>query len=238
MIGRPPAEPLEPAAHVFVDLSNLWYGARHAAVQHDESPSEIRLMARPLLQILSGGRPVRTAWIVANDDVPEAVTSHFAQIGTVIRRESGKRTGSEQANDETLQVRIYETLFAFPPAVLVLGTGDGAGWRQRRGFLAALDSACRLGWAVETVAWNEITNKRLAEWSRLAGGAYVDLDNFYYSLTFIEGGRTVQPVLLHHRATARHDPSAQSPLPRSRLDMGLLEADRFVAVEPVKLPTE
>ena len=70
----------------------------------------------------------------------------------MIRRESGKNTGNEQANDETLQVRLYETLFSNPPAVLVLGTGDGAGWRQRRGFLAALDAATRLGWAVEGVA--------------------------------------------------------------------------------------
>jgi hypothetical protein len=217
VIGRGHGVAQEPPAHVFVDLSNLRYGARQAAEQHDEPVLAIRLMAESLIRILSGGRTVRSAWIVANDDVPDAVTDHFERFGNVIRRESGKNTGNEQANDETLEVRIYETLFSFPPAVLVVGTGDGAGWRQRRGFVPALDAAARLGWAVEGVAWSETANKKLVTWVTAVKGAFVNLDAFYYSLTFVEGGRTVQPVLLRHRPTARWEPAQTPLLPPSQL---------------------
>lgn len=218
MIGRaPPPPPPRERAHIFVDLSNLWYGARAEAERRQEPLWAIRLMAAPLIQVLAGGRQVASAWIVANDDVPEAVTDHFARVGTVIRRESGKNTGQEQANDETLQVRMYETMFSHSPAVMVLGTGDGAGWRQRRGFLVAIEAAKRLGWAVEGVAWSRTANQTMAGWFEQVGGAFVDLDDHYYSITFIEGDRRVQPVLLTHRPFARVDPEAVVELPASRL---------------------
>ncbi|MFN8619567.1 MAG: NYN domain-containing protein [Chloroflexota bacterium] len=209
--------PLEASAHVFVDLSNLWYGARAAAERIKEPVYAVRLMAEPLARVLAGGRPVGSAVIVANDDVPAVVTDHFARIGTVIRRESGKNTGGEQANDETLQVRMYEALFAHKPAVMVLATGDANGWRQRTGFLPALDAARRLGWAVEAVAWGETANGELRSWVTRVGGAFVDLDPFYYSVTFLEDERRVQPVLLRARPFARVEPHEAVDLPASLL---------------------
>ena len=217
VIGRPPLEPIEASAHVFVDLSNLWYGARAAAERHHEPVHAVRLQADPLARVLAGGRPQGSAVIVANDDVPAGVTAHFARGGTVIRRESGKNSGQEQANDETLQVRMYETLFSHAPAVLVLATGDAAGWRQRRGFLPALDAARRLGWAVEAVAWGETANGELRSWVERVGGAFVDLDPFYYSVTFLEDERRVQPVLLRGRPFARVEPREEVTLPPSLL---------------------
>lgn len=218
MIGRPPSvAPAHELAHIFVDLSNLWYGARSEAERRGEDVLRVRLMAAPLIHVLAGGRRVASAWIVANDDVPEAVTDHFARVGTVIRRESGKNTGQEQANDETLQVRMYETMFSTTPAVMVLGTGDGAGWLQRRGFLPAVDAAKRLGWAVEGVAWSASANRTMAGWFEQVGGAFVDLDDHYSSVTFIEGGRIVRPVLLTRRPFARVDPQRVVDLPASTI---------------------
>ncbi|MFN8518800.1 MAG: hypothetical protein U0667_05275 [Chloroflexota bacterium] len=196
-----------------MDLSNLWYGARDEGGRRGEEVLAVRLMAEPLVHLLAGGRQVESAWIVANDDVPAVVTDHFARVGTVIRRESGKNTGQEQANDETLQVRMYETMFSRPPAVMVLGTGDGAGWMQRRGFLVAIDSAKRLGWAVEGVAWSATANRTMAGWFEQVGGAFVDLDDYYESVTFIERGRRVRPTSLTHRPFARVDPEHAVDLP-------------------------
>ncbi len=126
-------------------------------------------------------------------------------------------TGLEQANDETLQVRMYETIFSQPPAVMVLATGDGAGWRQRRGFLPAIDAAKRLGWAVEGVAWSSTANRVMADWYGQVGGAFIDLDDFYLSVTFVEHGRRVMPMNLTHRPFARIDASRTSLLPPSTL---------------------
>lgn len=218
MIGRPPPPPpAHERAHIFVDLSNLWYGARAEGDRRDEDQYRVRLMAARLIQVLAGGRQVQSAWIVANDDVPETVTTHFDQVGAVIRRESGKNSGQEQANDETLQVRMYETMFGNAPAVMVLGTGDGAGWRQRRGFLPAIDSAKRLGWAVEGVAWSATANQAMVRWFEQVGGAFVDLDDYYYSISFIERGRMVQPLSLTHRPFAKVDPQMVVELPPSTL---------------------
>lgn len=87
--------------------------------------------------------------------------------------------------------------------MLVLATGDGAGWSQRRGFVPVLDAARRHGWAVEIVAWGTSTNRKLREWASTERAPFVDLDDHFYSVTFVEGSRFTQPVLLTHRRTAQ-----------------------------------
>jgi hypothetical protein len=148
------------------------------------------------------GRPLATSVVVANADVPKAALDHFAAFGDVITREAGRRTGTEQANDETLQVRMYETIFAMPAGVLVLATGDGAGSSVGRGFIPVLEAARSKHWAIEVLGWGRSTNMRLRDWLRRTGGVFVDLADYYYSISFIENCRRAQPISLRHRSTA------------------------------------
>lgn len=128
------------AAFGFLDLSNIWYGL--GPVRDRLEPGEVvRLSAENLCALLAAGRQPYQQITVANADVPDAVIAYFERVGEVLRRESGRRSGTEQANDETLQVRMYEAMHQHPRSVLVLATGDGAGWARRRGFIPALEAA-------------------------------------------------------------------------------------------------
>jgi hypothetical protein len=186
----------------FVDLSNIWFGIAEASARRGESVLPVRLYAQNLAALLRAGRSGFRQLAVANAEVPASVIGHFAATGEVILRESGRLTGTEQANDETLQVRMYETIHGDPPGVLVLATGDGAGWRQGRGFIPVLDAAQRVGWGVEILAWEDSVNGALVDWARTAGGVFVPLDAHYDAVTFVEAGRRVGPVSLIHRPTA------------------------------------
>jgi len=55
---------------------------------------------------------------------------------------------------------------------------------------------------VEVVAWGTSTNRKLREWAATEPATFVDLDDYFYSVTFVEGGRFTRPVLLTHRPTA------------------------------------
>lgn len=190
------------AVQAFVDLSSIWYGLLEVAPPRDEQGLPLRLSAENLGRVLRAGRDQFRQLAVANADVPLPVIDHFGKVGEVILRESGRRTGTERANDETLQVRMYETILNNPPGVLVLATGDGAGWRQRRGFIPALDAARRRKWGVEVLSWGVAANRALRDWAARVDASFVDLDDYYFSVSFVEGGRRVQPVSLRHRPTS------------------------------------
>ena len=178
----------DPLAFAFLDLSNIWYGLRDAALNHHEEPRASRLYAANLAGLLRAGRGNFRMTSVANADVPKNVVAHFAEFGDVLVRESGKLSGTEQANDETLQVRMYEAMHSYPAGVMVLATGDGAGWKMGRGFVPALDAARQHKWGIEIVSWSHVTNGKLVSWIEGVGGAFVDLNDYYYSITFEEGG--------------------------------------------------
>jgi hypothetical protein len=186
---------------LFVDLSNIQIGARRQADQEGEWRTDVRVEGENLARYLHAGRAVVRGAVVVNADLPAAARHHYAGIGQVIVRESGRVTGTEQANDETLQVRIYETIHSLPKGVLVLATGDGAGSAEGRGFIPALDAARRHGWAIEVVSWRNSTNSRLIAWLKRTGNLFVALEEAYYSVTFIQGGRKAQSMSLKHRAT-------------------------------------
>lgn len=189
------------AASIFVDHSNIWVGLRRQAEIEDEWRNAVRIDATNLLGFLRADRPLSRSAVVANAAVPEAALAGFRAFGEVITREAGCLSGTEQANDETLLVRIYETLQAVPAGVLVLCTGDGAGASAGRGFIPALECARQRKWKVEVVGWRESTNGHLIDWVERTKGVFLDLADACYSISFIEGGRRPQPISLRHRPT-------------------------------------
>jgi hypothetical protein len=64
-----------------------------------------------------------------------------------------------------------------PPGVMVLLTGDGAGYRQGKGFLKVLQSVHQLGWRVELLAWRHSCHAALLKWVQ-ENGSFVPLDDF------------------------------------------------------------
>lgn len=199
-IGAQNPSPYIPVA-TFLDLSNIWVGLRRAAEPRYEEYG-LRLEFHQLRRLLAAGRPVIRALAVADAEVPINVQRALRSAGwEVLLRERGRLTGSEQANDETLQVRMYETINSKDPAVIVLATGDGAGSYQDRGFVSVLRAARAQGWGVEVAAWADSLNPDLKAFVRAEGGACILLDDYYFGISEVQL-RGASMVSLRHRGTA------------------------------------
>ena len=210
-IGARDTAAVDPPVHLFVDLSNVFLGARQLAAAFHEYPPALRLSAEHLHRVMSAGRPVASATLVANALVPEAALRHFRPWFRIIRAETGRQTGTEQAADQLLQNAIFlELLQPSEPGVIVLATGDGAGWRDGRGFIPTLIAARRRGFAVEVVSFAASLNPALRDLAE-AAGVLVELDDYYFAVTFMEGLRRPEPILLRHGATASPCPWRTDP---------------------------
>jgi hypothetical protein len=204
-IGNRWFEPPPEVAHVFVDLSNIYAGAQDAAKARHEYSPDVRLQAENVLDLLARGRATGTRLVVANSAVPEAVLRRFRGSGFEVEtRELGHRSHTEQANDELLQVRMLRAITAGdqPPGALVLATGDGNGWMRERGFCPIVERAHHLNWKVEVASWRASLNARLSQVVTSASGRVVLLDDGYYGITFVEGGRRAQPIIHYPEAPA------------------------------------
>jgi hypothetical protein len=201
-----PALRVEPAAeevaHLFVDLSNVWYATRSEASRRGDPDWAVRIHADHLHRIMAAGRRVGDSVLVANREISQPVLDRFRPLFRVELVEAGCVTGTEQAGDEMLQNAIYRTIFrATAPGTIVLATGDGAGWGEGRGFCETLRAARQLDFGVEIVSFEGSLNRRLRALAQECG-AVVALDSFYDSITFLEGLRPARAPSLVHRPTA------------------------------------
>jgi hypothetical protein len=200
----------DPGAALFVDVSNVFIGARDAAAARDEDPRAIRICAERLGALMACGRSTSERVALMNARVPDAVQQRFRRSFEVISVEPGAITGSEQTNDSRLQVRMWQAPHAHQPGTIVLASGDGNGWTHGEGFLPPLVAARKMGWALEIVAWRASLNQHLRARVAMLGGSIVYLDDNYEQVTFIEGGRRMRPMILTRRPSS--DPDAAVPI--------------------------
>ena len=191
--------------HLYVDLANIWSGARDVAERIGESTGSVRLYAENLRSVMAAGREVATTTLVANVGVPEAVRRHFERCFRVSTVEFGASSGGEQAADEVLQNRLLLNLLIWEPGVVVVATGDGAGWARGIGFAPTLIGARRCGFGIEVLAFRVNLNPKLRFLAENSG-VLVELDAHYRSITFLEGLRSPEGVNLRHRPTAEAHP--------------------------------
>ena len=86
------------------------------------------------------------------------------------------------------------------PGIVVLLTGDGAGYLEGAGFHSTLERMHRRDWRVEILSWAHSTNQRMRRWAE-ANGIFVALDDFYHSITFMEPSRPGFPMAEGRDAT-------------------------------------
>jgi hypothetical protein len=92
------------------------------------------------------------------------------------------------------------------PQIAVLLTGDGRGYSDGVGYHADIERLQKRGWGVEVLSWDISCNGGLRQWA-VASGVYVKLEDFYESVTFLEGGRKANlPNLTHRQKATVHSP--------------------------------
>ena len=92
--------------------------------------------------------------------------------------------------DRLLQLRMLEDALDYngDPGIVVLLTGDGAGYLEGAGFHSTLERMHKRGWRVEILSWGRSCNQRMRRWAE-ENGLFVALDDFYDSITFLEPSR-------------------------------------------------
>ena len=96
------------------------------------------------------------------------------------------------------------------PGIVVLLTGDGAGYVEGTGFHSTLERMHKRGWRIEILSWAHACNQRMRRWAE-ANALFVSLDDFYESITFLTPSRDghqmappriAAPVNLERRRTS------------------------------------
>ena len=193
---------------VYWDNSNIYYGAKDVAGQREGNIGgryRVRLNFTNLLRLAHADRQIHSA--LAAGAVPpevESLWNRMKQSGVDVHLfdRGGHDRGEQQVPDHMLQVRMLRDTMDHNgcPGIVVVLTGDGAGYFRGEGFHRDLERMHRKGWRIEVLSWLDCCNSRLLDWIEEIG-VFVPLDDFYESITFLEKGRTSKELNLSLRPT-------------------------------------
>ena len=201
---------------IYWDNSNIFISAREAAVELEGENTRLRVRVhfRNLLELARAGREIEHA--VAVGSVPPELRQVWNRLGnagvTVQLLERGAMGGQEQGVDQMLQVQMLRDMADHngDPGIVVMLTGDGAGFADGVGFHADLERMHRRGWRIEVVSWRHSCNHRMREWAE-ERGRFIALDDFYASVTYLEPAPPGRPIAAPRDAVPpdlRRHPSA------------------------------
>ena len=181
---------------IYWDNSNIFHEAQRLAEEQGEGSGaryRVRIHFDNLLRLAHADRRLQKA-VAAGSVPPEmrqlwnrmertGVEVHLIDRGTPDR-------GEQEMPDRILQLRMLEDALDFngDPGIVVLLTGDGAGYLEGAGFHSTLERMYNRGWRVEILSWAHSTNQRMRQWAE-ANGIFVALDDFYHSITFMNPSR-------------------------------------------------
>lgn len=198
---------------LFIDNSNIYISAKDEADKREGAGARhaIRIHFQHLLELAVARREVGGVFVVGS--IPPEQRSIWDRLeqATGVKPELYERggvTGGEQGLDQCLQVHMLRAMgdHSDNPQVIVLMTGDGAGYDDGVGFHADMERMHRAGWGIEVVSWRNHCRRALREWA-VANGVFVSLDEYYDSVTFIERGRAARVVDLSQRELSAARPS-------------------------------
>ncbi len=178
--------------NVFWDNSNIWLVGRSVCQQREPGDElSFRIHFGNLLEFVLSGRPVSYAFV--GGSIPpekDPLWRRFELLGIKVNRQQrGAMTGGEVAVDEVIQLEMANRILDVgAPEIMVLLTGDGAGYRDGQGFIKQLERAHTHGWAIEVVSWDCGCNKYLKEFA-VKNGTYRSLEPVYDKVTFVNNKR-------------------------------------------------
>ena len=181
---------------IYWDNSNIFHEAQRLAQERREGPNaryRVRINVDNILRLAHADRPLKKAF-AAGSVPPEMrqlwnrMESKGVEVHLFDRGESAR--GEQEMPDRVLQLRMLEDALDYNgnPGIVVLLTGDGAGYLEGAGFHSTLERMHKRGWRVEILSWAHSCNQRMRRWARENGG-FVALDDLYEAITFMEPSR-------------------------------------------------
>lgn len=180
--------------YIFWDNSNIHYAGLNSVLPIKEPTvdrGKYRTYFKGLLSLVSRGRTVEAVYLAGSippgdDALWDAVKKLGIKTTLIPRSESD---GEAEATDHALQTDLLRLGYDVPkPGTIALLTGDGAGINSGKGFLADAKRLAERGWKFEVYSWDAACNSKLREFAQL-NGKYIKLEDYYESITYIEGGR-------------------------------------------------
>ena len=200
---------------VYWDNSNIFYQVQQLAETLNGSDPEsyycVRLKFENLMRLAHADRPVKKAY--AAGSVPPEMRQLWNSLENsgieVYLFDRGTHGGTEQqTTDQWLQLRMLEDAADHEPGVVVLLTGDGAGYATGRGFYRNLERLHRQGWKIELLSWIQSCHGAMRKWVE-NNGVFVALDDYYRSITFLTARETdLTPARLPEKLDLSHRPTA------------------------------
>ena len=176
---------------IYWDNSNIFIEAQRLAEErndHVDARFRVRIKFDNMLRLAHADRPLRKA-MAAGSVPPELrqLWNWLEQQGVEVRLFNRIRPdlGEQEIPDRLLQLQMLEDAMDYDPGIVVLLTGDGAGYAEGAGFHSTLQRMHRRGWKIEILSWRHSCNYRMREWAE-ENGVFVPLDDFYESITFLE----------------------------------------------------
>ena len=184
---------------IYWDNSNIFHEAQRLAEERNNGPDaryRVRINFSNMLRLAHADRPVERAY-AAGSVPPEMrqlwnrLESQGVEVSLLDRGNSG--SGEQEMPDRVLQLRMLEDALDYNgnPGIVVMLTGDGAGYLEGAGFHRTLERMQSRGWRVEILSWSHSCNQRMRRWVE-EKGAFIALDDFYDSVTFLEPSRPGQ----------------------------------------------
>lgn len=178
---------------VYWDNSNIFVGAQNIAEEREEGPNaryRVRIHFTNLLGLAHADRSMEKAYAAGS------VQPELRQLWNRIENQGvsvslfdrgGIDRPEQDVPDKFLQLRMLEDALDYNgyPGIVVLLTGDGAGYLEGRGFHSTLERMHKRGWKIEILSWASSCNPRMKQWAQ-DNGIFVALDDFYESITFLE----------------------------------------------------
>ena len=181
---------------IYWENSNIFHEAQRLAEERENSPDaryRVHIDFENMMRLAHAGRDVKKA-LAAGSVPPEMrqLWNRMENMGVEVnlfdRGDSGR--GEQDMPDRVLQLRMLEDALDFngDPGIIVLLTGDGAGYLEGAGFHTTLERMHKRNWRVEILSWKHSCNQRMRRWAQ-ENGVFVALDDFYQAVTFLAPSR-------------------------------------------------
>ena len=176
---------------IYWDNSNIFIGAQALAMGREEGPDvryRIRVDFANMLRLAHADRPLEKA--VAAGSIPPELRAHWNRMegqGVEVHLFNRRGGGEQDMPDRILQLQMLEDGFDNNgnPGIVVLLTGDGAGFYDGAGFHRTVERLHNRGWRVEILSWGDTCNQRMRKWVE-ENGVFIPLDDYYQAVTFME----------------------------------------------------
>ena len=181
---------------IYWDNSNIFREAQRLAEEREEGEGaryRVRVNFDNLLRLAHADRPLQKA-LAAGSVPPEMrqLWNRMENMGVEVRLfDRGiPGRGEQEIPDRLLQLRMLEDALDYngTPGIVVLLTGDGAGYYEGAGFHSTLERMHKRGWQVEILSWAHSCNQGMRRWAE-ENGLFIALDDFYDAITFMEPSR-------------------------------------------------